>query len=133
MTSTPVPEVGEALPPIALAADPVRLFAYSALTWNPHRIHYDAPYTVDVEGYPGLVVQGPMIGGLLMRCAQEWAQTWDAQLVAVDYRSTIAVHEGVTVTARGEVVGVEGDELTVELQAVVDDEVVGSGTGRVRR
>jgi 3-methylfumaryl-CoA hydratase len=39
--------------------DPVSLFRYSALTFNPHRIHYDRPYAMQVEGYPGLVVHGP--------------------------------------------------------------------------
>lgn len=38
---------------------PVGLFRFSALTGNPHRIHYDRPYAMDVEGYPGLVVHGP--------------------------------------------------------------------------
>jgi len=40
-------------------ADAVSLFRYSALTFNPHRIHYDRPYAMQVEGYPGLVVHGP--------------------------------------------------------------------------
>jgi 3-methylfumaryl-CoA hydratase len=39
--------------------DPVTLFRYSALTFNPHRIHYDRPYAMNEEGYPGLVVHGP--------------------------------------------------------------------------
>ena len=39
--------------------DPVTLFRYSALTFNPHRIHYDRPYAMNTEGYPGLVVHGP--------------------------------------------------------------------------
>jgi 3-methylfumaryl-CoA hydratase len=39
--------------------DPVTLFRYSALTFNPHRIHYDRPYATEREGYPGLVVHGP--------------------------------------------------------------------------
>jgi len=39
--------------------DPVTLFRYSALTFNPHRIHYDRPYAMQTEGYPGLVVHGP--------------------------------------------------------------------------
>src|SRR5580658_514126 len=39
--------------------DPVSLFRYSALTFNPHRIHYDRGYAMGVEGYPGLVVHGP--------------------------------------------------------------------------
>ena len=43
-----------------------RLFRYSAATYNAHRIHYDWPYTRDVEKYPGLVVHGPMQATLLM-------------------------------------------------------------------
>lgn len=39
--------------------DPVSLFRYSALTFNPHRIHYDRPYAMNDEGFPGLVVHGP--------------------------------------------------------------------------
>jgi 3-methylfumaryl-CoA hydratase len=45
--------------------DPVLLFRYSALTFNGHRIHYDRPYATQVEGYPGLVVHGPLIATLL--------------------------------------------------------------------
>ncbi len=46
--------------------DPVLLFRYSALTFNGHRIHYDRSYCQDVEGYPGLVVHGPLIATLLL-------------------------------------------------------------------
>lgn len=42
-----------------IEVDPVSLFCYSALTFNPHRIHYDRGYATTVEGYPGLVVHGP--------------------------------------------------------------------------
>ena len=47
-------------------ADDVLLFRYSALTFNGHRIHYDRRYVTTVEGYPGLVVHGPLIATLLM-------------------------------------------------------------------
>ena len=47
----------------------VRLFRYSALTFNAHRIHFDLPYAVDVEKYPGLVVHGPLQAMLLMAAA----------------------------------------------------------------
>ncbi len=43
------------------------LFRYSAVTFNGHRIHYDYPYATQVEGYPGLVVHGPMIATLMCR------------------------------------------------------------------
>jgi 3-methylfumaryl-CoA hydratase len=46
--------------------DPVLLFRYSALTFNGHRIHYDRPYVTQVEGYPGLIVHGPLIATLLL-------------------------------------------------------------------
>ncbi len=46
--------------------DPVMLFRFSALTFNGHRIHYDRAYAMDVEGYPGLVVHGPLTAMLLM-------------------------------------------------------------------
>ena len=43
-----------------IVPDPVLLFRYSALTFNGHRIHYDRPYVTEVEGYPGLIVHGPL-------------------------------------------------------------------------
>ena len=46
--------------------DPLLLFRYSAVTFNGHRIHYDHPYATGVEGYPGLVVHGPLIATLLV-------------------------------------------------------------------
>jgi 3-methylfumaryl-CoA hydratase len=46
--------------------DPLLLFRYSAVTFNGHRIHYDQPYATKVEGYPGLVVHGPLIATLLV-------------------------------------------------------------------
>ncbi len=49
-----------------LRPDPVMLFRYSALTFNAHRIHYDHPYVTRIEGYPGLVVHGPLIATLLL-------------------------------------------------------------------
>ena len=46
--------------------DPRLLFRFSALTNNAHRIHYDAPYAREVEGYPGLVVHGPLLALLML-------------------------------------------------------------------
>ena len=50
--------------------DPVLLFRYSALTFNGHRIHYDRSYATEVEGYPGLVVHGPLIATLMADLAR---------------------------------------------------------------
>jgi 3-methylfumaryl-CoA hydratase len=51
-------------------ADPRLLFRFSALTSNAHRIHYDAPYATGVEGYPDLVVHGPLTAVLLAELAR---------------------------------------------------------------
>jgi 3-methylfumaryl-CoA hydratase len=50
-------------------ADPVMLFRYSALTFNGHRIHYDLPYSNEVEGHAGLLVHGPLQATLMLNLA----------------------------------------------------------------
>lgn len=52
-----------------IAATPLLLFRYSALTFNGHRIHYDRDYVTRVEGYPGLIVHGPLQASLLVDLA----------------------------------------------------------------
>lgn len=59
----PAPTDGETV--LAWRPDEVALFRYSAATFNGHRIHYDRAYARDVEGYPGLVVQGPFTATML--------------------------------------------------------------------
>ena len=51
--------------------DPVLLFRFSALTFNSHRIHYDRPWAMEREGYPGLVVHGPLTSTLLIDFARD--------------------------------------------------------------
>lgn len=51
----------------AITPTPTLLFRYSALTFNSHRIHYDAPYAQGIERYRGLVVHGPLIASLLLQ------------------------------------------------------------------
>ena len=51
--------------------DPILLFRFSALTFNSHRIHYDRPWAMEREGYPGLVVHGPLTATLLVDFARD--------------------------------------------------------------
>jgi 3-methylfumaryl-CoA hydratase len=57
-----------------ITPDPTLLFRFSALTFNAHRIHYDRTYATAVEGYPGLVVQGPLTALLLIELARSHAR-----------------------------------------------------------
>jgi 3-methylfumaryl-CoA hydratase len=68
----PVPDpTAEAVPwTRSIAPDPVLLFRYSALSFNGHRIHYDLPYTTGEEGYPGLIVHGPLMATLMVDLAR---------------------------------------------------------------
>ncbi len=65
----PAPDAGPALVSRALESDAVLLFRFSALTFNGHRIHYDADYARQVEGYGGLVVHGPLQALVLLNLA----------------------------------------------------------------
>lgn len=56
---------------LEVAMSPPLLFRFSALTFNAHRIHYDRRYAVDVEGYPGLVVHGPLQATFLLYFAAQ--------------------------------------------------------------
>ncbi|MFD1881602.1 FAS1-like dehydratase domain-containing protein [Paracoccus pacificus] len=56
---------------VRVTPSPPLLFRYSALTFNGHRIHYDAPYLRAVEHYPGLIVHGPMQATMLVQLAQK--------------------------------------------------------------
>jgi 3-methylfumaryl-CoA hydratase len=62
----PQPAPADAAWQRSILPDDVLLFRYSALTFNGHRIHYDRRYVTEVEGYPGLIVHGPLIATLLL-------------------------------------------------------------------
>jgi 3-methylfumaryl-CoA hydratase len=65
--------------------DDVMLFRYSALTFNGHRIHYDRRYATEVEGYPGLVVHGPLIATLLLDLLRR--NLGDATVASLSFRA----------------------------------------------
>jgi 3-methylfumaryl-CoA hydratase len=67
-----------------IVPDPVLMFRYSALTFNGHRIHYDRSYVTGVEGYPGLVVHGPLLATLLVDLVR---RNTDAKLTAFRFRA----------------------------------------------
>jgi hydroxyacyl-ACP dehydratase HTD2-like protein with hotdog domain len=69
---------------VTLATDPVRLFRFSALTANSHRIHYDEPYATEVEGLPGVIVHGPLLAMLALELPRRYAA--DRRVATYAYR-----------------------------------------------
>jgi 3-methylfumaryl-CoA hydratase len=115
------PKPGEAAPaPVTAPAsatwerewvpDDVLLFRYSALTFNGHRIHYDRKYVTEVEGYPGLVVHGPMLATLMLDLLRH--ERPDAVLTRYEFKALRPVFDINTFRVCGEP---QGDGRTVKL------------------
>lgn len=98
------PAAAQVAPPDALwqqewSFDSPRLFRYSAITFNSHKIHYDREYVTREEGYPGLVVHGPLLATLMLELVRS---TLPAQAVKrFEFRAIAPVFEGAQIVACG--------------------------------
>ncbi|MGQ0576549.1 MAG: FAS1-like dehydratase domain-containing protein [Pseudonocardia sp.] len=121
--AAPEPQLAPAAPPepegpwrITLDPDAALLFRMSALTYNTHRIHYDQAYATGTEGYPGLVVHGPLLALLLLELPRRFAP--QQPVGRFGYRLERPAFAGVPVLARREpggglVAGVAGAPASV--------------------
>src|SRR4051794_22489225 len=102
MTRAPKPAPIDPTASKTIVPDPVLLFRFSALTFNGHRIHYDQPYVTGAEGYPGLIVHGPLMGLLQIELARRSMP--GRTPVAFEFRALSPVFSGApfTVAARRE-------------------------------
>ncbi len=127
-------QVGDLLPVREFAPDNIQLFFYDAALWNAHRIHFDFPYATEVEGYPGLVVPGPLMGDWITQCAVEWAGE-DAELVNVNYSNRQYACVGEVLRSQGKVVSVSTERREVELEINIvngGDDILAPGRLLVR-
>ena len=126
--------VGEALPERSYTATNVSLFLYNAAIWNPHRIHYDEPYTTDVEKHPGVVIDGPLQGDWLNQVVVNWMGD-SAALTSFNYSNRRASYLGETLTSGGAISAIDKDAGTVDLELFIKNEngdVITPGTAQVR-
>ena len=125
---------GDALPERARATDIVQSFFYNAALWNAHRIHYELDYATKQEGYPGLVVPGPLLGDWLGQAAEDWAGV-GGRVVQLSYSNRLACIVGETLQVGGAVKGIDraANEVTLELWVKnARGEVITPGSARVR-
>ena len=94
---------------------------YNAVLWNGHRIHFDEPYAREVEGYPGLVIAGPMLGDWLHQCLEEWLGE-DGHIKSIDYSNRIASYIGETLTSGGTVTALRSSQAIVEVEVFIRNE-----------
>ena len=126
--------VDDELPTLSHTPDNVQLFMYNAALWNAHRIHFDLPYATEVEGYPGLVIAGPMMGDWLGQCVEHWLDG-SGRLVQIEYSNRQAAYIGETLRSTGRVTALHADTQQVELAlAVVNEQsdVITPGTATVQ-
>jgi 3-methylfumaryl-CoA hydratase len=127
-------QVGDPLPERTLRPDEVQLFLYNAALFNAHRIHFDRPYATGVEGYPGLVVPGPLLGDLIGQCVLEWLGEAGV-LTRLQYSNRRACYCGESVHVGGRVTAVDTEAGTAQLELWVRNaaaEVLTPGTAVVR-
>jgi 3-methylfumaryl-CoA hydratase len=125
---------GDLLPEREFEPDNVQLFLYNSALWNAHRIHFDHPYATEVEGYPGLVIAGPLLGDWLTQSVLEWLGD-DGKLASIEYSNRKASYIGETLRSGGKVLSSEQDTGTVELEMYIKneaDEVITPGVAVVR-
>jgi len=125
---------GDALPTREFDVDNVQLFFYNAALWNAHRIHFDYPYATEVEGYPGLVIAGPLMGDWLGQCVIEWLNE-EGELESLEYRNRKAAYVGETLFSGGSVLATDPKQGTATLELFVknqDGEVILPGNAVVR-
>lgn len=111
-TPPPLPPPGDPAWEKRWTPDDVLLFRYSALTFNGHRIHYDRRYATETEGYPGLVVHGPLIATLLLDLLRH--QQPDAEVAAFTFKAVRPIFDIGAFTVGGKPAG---DGKTVHLWA----------------
>lgn len=127
-------EVGQVLPERTHTATNVSLFLYNAAIWNPHRIHYDLAYATEVEGHPGIVIDGPLQGDWLTQVALEWLGD-DGELIEFEYTNRVASFLGETLQAQGRIIAIDGANREVRLELAICDragKVLTPGSARVR-
>ncbi len=109
-------KLGDLLPTREHCPTNVSLFLYNAAVWNAHRIHYDAPYTTQVERHPGIVIDGPLQGDWLAQCVVNWLGE-SGQLQRFQYSNRRACYLGETLVSGGQVlaVSVAARQVTLEL------------------
>jgi hydroxyacyl-ACP dehydratase HTD2-like protein with hotdog domain len=106
-------EVGDVLPQLRHTATPLQLFRYSAVTWNPHRIHFDAHYARE-EGHAGVALHSHLRAALALRCVTEGLGP-DWQIANVAYRLRKPVYAPAELAYTARVTAVEDDAMTLEL------------------
>lgn len=106
--------VGDELPTLEKQPTAPQLFRYSAITWNPHRIHYDSEYA-RTEGHPHVLVQAHLHGAIIQELLMDWLGT-DGELTDLSWRNVGRATPENALYAGAEVTAIDSEDRTVEFE-----------------
>ena len=126
---------GDEIPTLTITVDATQMFFFSAATYNGHRIHYDRTWAKDVEGYPDILVHGPLQAALLARALTDWAGA-DGKLVRYSIQNRASAYPGEELRFAGTVTGLREENGRALVDLAIrgekgDAEVLMPGTATV--
>ena len=120
MGTPQLPEIGASVGERVFEPTALQLFAFSASTWNGHRIHYDRDYAREQEGYPDILVQSHLHACFLAQTAQA-AFGRRARLTGIGWQNRGIAVPGDRLTVSGEVTSVSGTEGGTEVGLALEE------------
>jgi hydroxyacyl-ACP dehydratase HTD2-like protein with hotdog domain len=114
-------EVGDEIPAITKTPSNLQLFMFSAVTWNCHRIHFDADFARGHDRLPDVLTQRPLLGSFLCQLLSDWVGE-NGKLERLEWSNRGPAVPGDTLTCRGKVVGKrrQGDKAIVECEVWIE-------------
>ena len=114
-------EVGDEIPAISKTPGNIQLFMFSAITWNLHRIHFDADFAREHDHLPNVLAQRPLLGSFLSQTLTDWLGD-DGRILRLEWSNRGPAVPGDTLTCRGRVTGKrrESDKAIVECDVWIE-------------
>ena len=114
-------EVSYEIPSITKTPDNLQLFMFSAVTWNCHRIHYDADFARDHDGLPNVLTHRPLLGSFLAQLLTDWLGR-NGRLLRLEWSNRGPAVPGDVLTCRGKVTSKDRREgkAIVELEVWIE-------------
>lgn len=127
--------VGDPVPVLTVTVDETQMFFFSAATYNGHRIHYDKTWATETEGYPDILVHGPLQSALLARAVTDWAGP-GGRLISFAIQNRASAHPGEELRFGGTITAVHEADGVVDLELRgskgAGDQLLMPGTASVR-
>jgi acyl dehydratase len=118
-------EAGCEIPSLTKTPDNLQLFMFSAVTWNCHRIHYDADFARDHDGLPNVLTHRPLLGSFLAQLLTDWLGR-NGRLLRLEWSNRGPAVPGDVLTCRIAFIGVADKQARSGAMELLTQEVRGT-------